>query len=82
MRLIRKQFIHCNGHVEKVIIDLFKQYSQTWQMKRELDFYEIYFLSIKTTTAIPIEEVESVDSIVRRFKTGAMSFGSFSQGST
>ena len=28
---------------------------------------------------IPIEEVESVDSIVRRFKTGAMSYGSISQ---
>ncbi len=28
---------------------------------------------------IPIEEVESVDSIVTRFKTGAMSYGSISQ---
>ena len=28
---------------------------------------------------IPIEEVEGVDSIVRRFKTGAMSYGSISQ---
>lgn len=28
---------------------------------------------------IPIEEVESVDSIVKRFKTGAMSFGSISK---
>lgn len=28
---------------------------------------------------IPIEEVESVDSIVQRFKTGAMSYGSISQ---
>ena len=30
-------------------------------------------------TPIPIDEVESVDSIVRRFKTGAMSYGSISQ---
>ena len=29
--------------------------------------------------AIPLEEVESVESIVKRFKTGAMSFGSISQ---
>ena len=29
--------------------------------------------------AIPIEEVESVDDIVKRFKTGAMSYGSISQ---
>ena len=28
---------------------------------------------------IPLEEVESVDSIVTRFKTGAMSYGSISQ---
>lgn len=28
---------------------------------------------------VPIEEVEPVDSIVRRFKTGAMSYGSISQ---
>ena len=28
---------------------------------------------------IPLEEVESVESIVRRFKTGAMSYGSISQ---
>jgi glutamate synthase (ferredoxin) len=28
---------------------------------------------------IPLEEVESVDSIVKRFKTGAMSYGSISQ---
>ena len=28
---------------------------------------------------IPLKEVESVDSIVRRFKTGAMSYGSISQ---
>lgn len=27
---------------------------------------------------IPIEKVESVDSIVKRFKTGAMSYGSIS----
>ena len=28
---------------------------------------------------VPLEEVEPVDSIVRRFKTGAMSYGSISQ---
>ena len=31
------------------------------------------------TTPIPINEVESVESIVKRFKTGAMSYGSISQ---
>ena len=35
-------------------------------------------LDFKPTTAIPLSEVESVDSIVKRFKTGAMSYGSIS----
>jgi glutamate synthase domain-containing protein 2/glutamate synthase domain-containing protein 1/glutamate synthase domain-containing protein 3 len=36
-------------------------------------------LDFKPSTPIPIEEVESVDSIVKRFKTGAMSYGSISK---
>lgn len=36
-------------------------------------------LQFKTATAIPLEEVETVESIVKKFKTGAMSFGSISQ---
>ncbi len=33
----------------------------------------------KTNTSIPIDEVESVESILKRFKTGAMSYGSISK---
>ncbi|MEK4252240.1 glutamate synthase large subunit [Paenibacillus sp. FSL W7-1287] len=33
----------------------------------------------KDAPSVPLEEVESVSSIVKRFKTGAMSFGSISQ---
>jgi glutamate synthase (ferredoxin) len=36
-------------------------------------------LDFKPSAAIPIEEVESVESIVKRFKTGAMSYGSISK---
>ena len=36
-------------------------------------------MQFKKTKSIPIEEVEPVESIVRRFKTGAMSYGSISQ---
>ena len=36
-------------------------------------------LRLKTGNPIPLEEVEPVESIVRRFKTGAMSYGSISQ---
>lgn len=36
-------------------------------------------LSFKQGKPVPLDEVEPVDSIVKRFKTGAMSFGSLSQ---
>lgn len=36
-------------------------------------------LQFKAGTAIPSEEIEPVESIVKKFKTGAMSFGSISQ---
>ena len=36
-------------------------------------------LDFKPGDAIPLEEVESVESIMKRFKTGAMSYGSISQ---
>jgi glutamate synthase domain-containing protein 2 len=34
---------------------------------------------VRPANPIPIEEVESVDSIVRRFMTAPMSYGSISQ---
>src|SRR5258708_2698398 len=36
-------------------------------------------LDFKASTAVPIEEVESVESLLRRFKSGAMSYGSISK---
>ncbi|WP_067728034.1 glutamate synthase large subunit [Oceanobacillus damuensis] len=36
-------------------------------------------IKFKKSTPVPIEEVESVEAIVRRFKTGAMSYGSISK---
>ena len=36
-------------------------------------------LEFKPAEAVPIEEVEPVESLVKRFKTGAMSYGSISQ---
>ena len=36
-------------------------------------------LEFKNTKSIPIEQVESVESIMKRFKSGAMSYGSISQ---
>ena len=34
---------------------------------------------VSTQPPVPIDEVESVDDICKRFKTGAMSYGSLSQ---
>jgi glutamate synthase (ferredoxin) len=36
-------------------------------------------LDFKGQTAVPIEEVEPIEAILKRFKTGAMSYGSISQ---
>ena len=36
-------------------------------------------LNLKNAKPIPIEEVEPVEEIVKRFATGAMSFGSISK---
>ncbi|MFC7373419.1 glutamate synthase large subunit [Fictibacillus iocasae] len=56
---------------------LFKQFSEAANEER-LGFLRNLF-AFKDNRSIPLDEVESVDSIVKRFKTGAMSFGSLSQ---
>lgn len=59
--------------------DLFKQY--THMIDEEMEPFHLRGLMDFNypEKEIPIEEVESVDSIVKRFKTGAMSYGSISQ---
>ena len=44
-----------------------------------LDVYKRQDFNYPEDGGILLEQVESVDSIVRRFKTGAMSYGSISQ---
>ena len=59
--------------------DLYKQYSHL--ISEEMDPVNIrgLFEFNYAENPIPLDEVESVDSIVKRFKTGAMSYGSISQ---
>lgn len=59
--------------------DLYKQYSHL--ISEELEPMNIrgLFEFNYAENPIPLEEVESVESIVKRFKTGAMSYGSISQ---
>ncbi len=57
---------------------LFKEYTEL--VNSEESGYIRSIMDFKyPQKGVPIEEVESVDSIVRRFKTGAMSYGSISQ---
>ncbi|PLT35112.1 glutamate synthase large subunit [Bacillus sp. V5-8f] len=57
---------------------LYKQYSEMANQER-IGFLRNLFSFDMTRKPVSIDEVESVDSIVRRFKSGAMSFGSLSQ---
>ncbi len=60
--------------------DAFKEYSERVN-DRSRELYTLRgLMEFKPTRRpVPIEEVESVNAIVRRFKTGAMSYGSISK---
>lgn len=58
--------------------ELFKQYSNMAN-EEQLTFLRNLFEFDETRTPIPLDEVEPVEAIVRRFKTGAMSYGSLSE---
>jgi glutamate synthase (NADPH/NADH) large chain len=57
---------------------LFKKYSEMAN-KEQLIFLRHLLDFQSSLPAVPLEEVESIESIVQRFKTGAMSFGALSQ---
>ena len=61
--------------------EVFRQYSSLVddQSKQLLTLRGLLEFQFDPARAIPIEQVESVESIVKRFKTGAMSFGSISK---
>lgn len=57
----------------------FKEYSEKIRNERIMTLRNLLEFDYANRDTIPIEEVEPVESIVRRFKTGAMSYGSISQ---
>ena len=61
--------------------DIFRQYTQRVdeQAQRLMTLRGLFRFKEGERTPVPLDEVESVDSIVRRFSTGAMSYGSISQ---
>src|SRR4051795_2985284 len=61
--------------------DVFRQYTQRVdeQTERLMTLRGLMSLRAEAGRAIPVEEVEPVGEIVKRFSTGAMSYGSISQ---
>ncbi|MEY2469046.1 MAG: glutamate synthase large chain, partial [Actinomycetota bacterium] len=61
--------------------DVFKQYSQAVdnQAKRLATLRGLFKFKEGERPPVPIEEVQSIADIVKRFSTGAMSYGSISQ---
>lgn len=59
--------------------DLFKSYTSLIDQQASKLNTIRGLLKFKETEGIPLEEVEPVENIVRRFATGAMSFGSLSK---
>ncbi|MDK1474130.1 glutamate synthase large subunit [Streptomyces sp. 549] len=61
--------------------DIFKQYTERVdeQSQRLMTLRGLFRFKDGERQPIPIEEVESVSEIVKRFSTGAMSYGSISQ---
>ena len=59
--------------------DLFREYSRLIDDQTTRLYTLRGLLNFKERAPIPLDEVEPVDAIVRRFKTGAMSYGSISR---
>jgi glutamate synthase (ferredoxin) len=59
--------------------ELFKKYSALVNEQNQQHFTLRGLLDFKSRESISLEEVEPIESILSRFKTGAMSYGSISQ---
>ena len=60
--------------------ETYRKYSECLTLEdNELTLRSLLDIRFDESNAVPLEEVESVESICRRFKTGAMSYGSISQ---
>jgi glutamate synthase (ferredoxin) len=59
--------------------DLYKQYAALVNEQGQKHYTLRGLLQFKPRSPIPLEEVEPIDAIMKRFKTGAMSYGSISK---
>ncbi|MBD2185041.1 glutamate synthase large subunit [Aerosakkonema funiforme] len=78
--LLSPQTIHT---LQKAVRDgsyeVYKQYASLVNEQGQKHFTLRGLLEFKQREPVPIEEVESIESIMKRFKTGAMSYGSISK---
>lgn len=79
LHLLKPEVIHLLQKSTKLgDYGLFKQYSALLRDHQKEQITLRSLLEIKKTEPIPLEEVEPIESILKRFATGAMSFGSLS----
>jgi glutamate synthase (ferredoxin) len=80
LHLFSPQTVHKLQHaVRTANYTLFKEYSKLVDDQVKKHYTLRGLLDFKPATPVPLEEVESVETILRRFKSGAMSYGSISQ---
>jgi len=80
LHLFNPQTVHKLQHAVRTgNYSLFKEYSKLVDEQLKKHFTLRGLLEFKSATPIPLEEVESVESLLKRFKSGAMSYGSISQ---
>jgi len=78
--LFSPQTIHLLQQAVKIgDYELYKQYAQLINEQNQQRFTLRGLLEYKDREPIPLEEVEPVEAIMKRFKTGAMSYGSISK---
>ncbi|WAL62170.1 glutamate synthase large subunit [Thermocoleostomius sinensis] len=78
--LFSPQTIHTlQSAVRQGNYDLYKQYAALVNEQNQKYFTLRGLLKFKPRQPVPIEEVEPIESIMKRFKTGAMSYGSISK---
>ncbi|MCY0879355.1 MAG: glutamate synthase large subunit [Firmicutes bacterium] len=60
--------------------ELFRQFAERIESRGRARYHLRHLMDFRwADTPVPLDEVEPAESIVRRFKTGAMSYGSISQ---
>jgi glutamate synthase (ferredoxin) len=80
VHLFSPQVIHTlQQAVREGKYELYKQYAALVNEQNQKFFTLRGLLELKPCTPVPIEEVEPIEAIMKRFKTGAMSYGSISK---